>query len=65
MADMVPIRFVKPTLPYIAGETAWFNELQAAAYIKQGFGERDKSAPPYRASQTRAEMIAEAMKAPR
>lgn len=58
MADMVKIKFLKPTLPYVAGEEAWFNELQAAAYIKQGFAERAKGAAPYVPAPARPALVA-------
>lgn len=58
-ADMVPVKFTKPTLPYNTGETAWFSPEQAAAYIKQGFAERDKGAGTYRPARTRMEVMAE------
>lgn len=31
------VRFIKHTLPYVAGEQAWFSEIQAASYVRQGF----------------------------
>jgi hypothetical protein len=46
-ADRIAVRFLKPTLPYLKDEVAWFNELQAAAYIKQGFARREPNAGPY------------------
>lgn len=58
MADMVKIKFLKSTLPYAAGEDAWFNEIQAASYIKQGYAERVRNAPPYVPVLARAAMIA-------
>jgi hypothetical protein len=49
MAEMVKIKikFLKASLPYMAGEEAWFDEVNAANYIRQGFAERVKDAPPY------------------
>jgi hypothetical protein len=40
----VAVRFIKPNLPYLIGETAWFDELTAASLIKQGFAEPDRDA---------------------
>lgn len=58
MVDMVEIEFLKPSLPYLQGETAWFNELQAAAYIKQGFAKRAAGSRKYVPVKSRAEQIA-------
>lgn len=65
MADMVPIRFIKPSLPYAAGERAWFNELQAAAYIKQGFAVRDKDAGEFVPAPARAALVESATAEPK
>ncbi len=64
MADMVPIRFTKPSLPYNAGDIAWFNEVQAAAYIKQGFAVRDKSAGAFKPGPARAALVEASTTAP-
>lgn len=58
-SELVPIRFLRPSIPYLAGETAWFHEAQAAVYIKQGFGERDRNAGPYQRAPTRAQIMAQ------
>lgn len=59
MADMVKIKFMRPSLPYVAGEDAWFNELQATAYIKQGFAVPVKNAPPYVPAPARMALLAQ------
>jgi hypothetical protein len=51
---MVAIRFTKPSMPYVTGERAWFTELQAAAFIKQGFAVLDKEAGEYVPHETSA-----------
>jgi hypothetical protein len=57
---MVKITFLKPTLPYVAGESAWFNEVQAAAYIKQGFATPAKNPGDYVPAPARAALLAQA-----
>jgi len=57
MPDPVAIRFTKPSLPYNAGEIAWFGEEQAAAYIKQGFAQRETHAGKFQRAPTRAEIL--------
>ena len=59
-ATTVAVRFIKHNLPYLKGETAWFNEIEAASLIKQGFAERDRSAGDYVPVRSRAEVLAEA-----
>lgn len=56
---MIPIKFIRPSLPYLAGETAWFNELRANAYIKQGFAVLNKDAGEYVRAKTRVELMEE------
>lgn len=60
MSDPVAIRFLKPSIPYLAGEVAWFNDIQAAAYIKQGFAERHPNPGKYVPAASRVELISEA-----
>jgi len=57
MADPVAVRFTRPSLPYNAGEVAWFGEEQAAAYIKQGFAQRERDAGKFQRAPTRAEIL--------
>lgn len=60
MSDPIAIRFIRSSLPYVAGEIAWFNEIQAAAYIKQGFAERVRNPTPYVPAASRTELLAKA-----
>jgi hypothetical protein len=46
-AQQIAVRFIKHSMPYSAGEIAWFNEVQAASYIKQKFAERVEPQPEY------------------
>jgi hypothetical protein len=62
MPDMVSIKFVKHSLPYNAGEVAWFNEIQAAAYIKQGFATPEKNAGKFVPAPARATLLEAATK---
>ncbi len=40
MEKKIPIRFIKSSMPYLEGETAWFPVLEAENFIKQAFAER-------------------------
>ena len=57
MPDPVAVRFLKPSLPYNAGEVAWFGEEQAASLIKQGFAEREKGSVKFQRAPSRAEIL--------
>lgn len=59
MADKIAIKFIRPSLPYNTGETAWFGELQATSFIKQGFAVPDKTAGEYQPPKNRADILAE------
>lgn len=58
MTDMVKIKFTKNSLPYAKGQEAWFNELQAAAYVKQDFAERVKNPGPFVPAPPRPALLA-------
>ncbi len=57
--DRVKVRFVKNSLPYTAGDEAWFNEIQAASFIKQGYATRVDGRAAYVPAPTRAQVMAE------
>ena len=60
MNDQVKIKFLKHSLPYTAGDEAWFNEVQAAAYIKPGFAQPMRNAAAYVPAPARAALLKEA-----